>query len=165
MAINPYTLPPDLQGWRGESIPGAHKRKWFTLVENDKCLVTALLLIPGEVGIRHSHESRREDGPHRRLRCVAEEDEEPRPSMAEALGCPQSGNPVEARGRRADRRGSRVKASGIPEFAHGSFASLPEAHVKSASTLIVHGAQHGPRPAPSACIVDVRFPPFNTTIL
>ena len=37
--------------------PGAHKRKWYTLVENDKCLVTALLLIPGEVGIRHSHES------------------------------------------------------------------------------------------------------------
>ena len=53
--INPYT---GLEhGWRGLTVPGNHKRKWYTVLHNDKVLVTALLLMPGEVSIRHSHES------------------------------------------------------------------------------------------------------------
>jgi hypothetical protein len=55
--VNPYLLPPDQQGWRGLSVPGAHKRKCYTVLHNDQVLVTALLLIPGERSIRHSHES------------------------------------------------------------------------------------------------------------
>ena len=102
MAINPYTLPADLQGWRGESIPGAHKRKWFTLVENDKCLVTALLLIPGEVGIRHSHESG-ELSVHFSDEMRPEVTWNP-PGMVHG-GVPAPANPVEGRGRGADRRG------------------------------------------------------------
>ena len=29
----------------------------YTLLDNEQCLVTALLIPPGEVGVRHSHES------------------------------------------------------------------------------------------------------------
>jgi hypothetical protein len=54
--INPYTV--SEHGWRGLSIPGNRKRKWYTVLQNDKVLVTALLTgIPGEYGLRHSHES------------------------------------------------------------------------------------------------------------
>ena len=54
---NPYLLPADRQGWRGLSAPGARKRKWFTLIDNDTVLVTGLLLLPGEASVRHSHET------------------------------------------------------------------------------------------------------------
>lgn len=54
--INPYTVAE--HGWRGLTIPGNRKRKWYTVLHNDKVLVTALLTgIPGEYGLRHSHES------------------------------------------------------------------------------------------------------------
>src|SRR5215831_9630399 len=53
--INPYTV--SEHGWRGLTVPGNHKRKWYTALHNDMILVTALLLMPGESSIRHSHES------------------------------------------------------------------------------------------------------------
>ena len=55
--INPYALAADRQGWRGLSLDGNCKRKAYTLLHNDQVLVTALLLIPGERSIRHSHET------------------------------------------------------------------------------------------------------------
>jgi hypothetical protein len=55
--VDPYLLPADRQGWRGLSIPGNHKRKWYTVLHTEQVLVTALLLIPGERSIRHSHET------------------------------------------------------------------------------------------------------------
>jgi len=54
---DPFTLPPDRHGWRGLGLPGHRKRKWWTLIHNEKVLVTALLLIPGERSVRHSHET------------------------------------------------------------------------------------------------------------
>lgn len=57
LRINPYTVPKEQQGWRRLSIPGDFKRKVYTVLHNDKVLVTALLQIPGEGPIRHSHES------------------------------------------------------------------------------------------------------------
>ena len=54
---NPYFLPDDRHGWRGLSLPGHRRRKWWTLLHNDTVLVTALMLIPGEASVRHSHES------------------------------------------------------------------------------------------------------------
>jgi hypothetical protein len=54
--INPYTVAE--HGWRGLTIPGNRKRKWYTVLHNDKVLVTALITgIPGEYSLRHSHES------------------------------------------------------------------------------------------------------------
>jgi hypothetical protein len=55
--VNPYTVPPEQHGWRGLSVPGNAKRKWYTVLHNEQVLVTALLLLPGERSIRHSHES------------------------------------------------------------------------------------------------------------
>ena len=55
--VDPFTLPPERHGWRGLSLPGHRKRKWWTLLHNEQVLVTALLLIPGERSVRHSHET------------------------------------------------------------------------------------------------------------
>ena len=55
--VDPFTLPADRHGWRGLGVPGHRKRKWWTLLHNEQVLVTALLLIPGERSVRHSHES------------------------------------------------------------------------------------------------------------
>jgi hypothetical protein len=55
--INPYRLPTDRQGWRGLSLDGSSKRKWYTLLHNEQVLVTALVLLPGESSVRHCHES------------------------------------------------------------------------------------------------------------
>jgi hypothetical protein len=56
-ATDPYTLAEDRHGWRGLGLPGHRKRKWWTLLHNEQVLVTALLLIPGERSVRHSHET------------------------------------------------------------------------------------------------------------
>jgi hypothetical protein len=55
--VDPFTLPADRHGWRGIGLPGHRKRKWWTLLHNEQVLVTALLLIPGERSVRHSHET------------------------------------------------------------------------------------------------------------
>ena len=55
--VDPFLLSAERHGWRGLGLPGHHKRKWWTLLHNDKVLVTALLLIPGERSVRHSHET------------------------------------------------------------------------------------------------------------
>ena len=57
LRINPYTVPADQHGWRGLGVPGHHKRKWYTVLHNEQVLVTALAILPGEVPIRHSHAS------------------------------------------------------------------------------------------------------------
>jgi hypothetical protein len=56
--VSPYALPQDQQAWRGLGLSdiNAH-RKAYTMLWNDQVLVCALLLIPGERSIRHSHES------------------------------------------------------------------------------------------------------------
>jgi hypothetical protein len=57
LRINPFTLPSEQQGWRGLGLAGNFKRKAYTILHNEQVLVTALLLIPGERSIRHSHET------------------------------------------------------------------------------------------------------------
>jgi hypothetical protein len=158
MAVNPYLLPPDQQGWRGESIPGAHKRKWYTLVENDTCLVTALLLIPGEVGIRHSHESGE---------LSVHFSDEMRPEVSwNPPGVVHGGvsgavpNPVEA-AISGLMDAESLKASGNPEFAK-YISGILEAHINRVEELIEQKTK--PAPAPRV-IVDILFPPFKTTIV
>ena len=55
--INPYTLPEDQKGWRGIEVHGRPRRRVYTVLHNEFVLVTALLQIPGEPGVRHNHES------------------------------------------------------------------------------------------------------------
>jgi hypothetical protein len=53
--MNAFTTPD--HGWRGLGLEGNHKRKWYTVIENEFILVTALVVLPGEVSIRHTHET------------------------------------------------------------------------------------------------------------
>jgi hypothetical protein len=156
MAINPYTLPANQQGWRGEGIPGAHKRKWYTLVQNDQVLVTALLLIPGEVGIRHSHETGE-------LSVHFSDEMRPEvnfnPPGAVHGGGPQASGMVE-RAAEGMLDEEAIRASGNPEFAR-FVAGVLEAHVKRVDDLVTQRLR--PAPAPRV-IVDILFPPFKTTI-
>jgi hypothetical protein len=55
--INPFTLPDDQKGWRGMEVHGKPRRRVFTVLENEHVLVTALMQLPGEPGVRHSHDS------------------------------------------------------------------------------------------------------------
>ena len=55
--VNPYTVPEGQHGWRGLGLEGNHKRKWYTVLQNEHVLVTALITLPGETSVRHSHES------------------------------------------------------------------------------------------------------------
>jgi hypothetical protein len=55
--VNPYTVPAQQQGWRGLGLEGNHKRKCYTVLQNEHVLVTALITLPGETSVRHSHES------------------------------------------------------------------------------------------------------------
>jgi hypothetical protein len=55
--VNPYTVPAGQHGWRGLGLEGNHKRKWYTVLQNEYVLVTALVTLPGETSVRHSHES------------------------------------------------------------------------------------------------------------
>ncbi|MEE8517621.1 MAG: hypothetical protein V3S98_00670 [Dehalococcoidia bacterium] len=55
--INPFTLPEDQKGWRGMEVHGKPRRRVFSVLENEHVIVTALMQLPGEPGVRHSHES------------------------------------------------------------------------------------------------------------
>ena len=55
--INPFNLPEDKKGWRGMEVHGHPRRRVFTVLETDQVLVTALMQLPGEPGVRHSHQS------------------------------------------------------------------------------------------------------------
>ena len=55
--INPFTLPEDQKGWRGLEVSGKPRRRVFSVLETEQVLVTALMQLPGEPGVRHSHES------------------------------------------------------------------------------------------------------------
>lgn len=55
--VSPFAVPLEQMGWRGATVPGEHRRRVYTVLHNDSVLVTALLLMPGQAGFRHSHES------------------------------------------------------------------------------------------------------------
>src|SRR5712692_8102824 len=55
VARNAFAVPD--HGWRGSNLPGNHKRKWYTVLQNEFVLVTALVVLPGEQSIRHTHET------------------------------------------------------------------------------------------------------------
>jgi hypothetical protein len=55
--VNPFAVPDGQHGWRGLGAPGDRKRKWYTVLQNEFVLVTALVVLPGERSVRHSHET------------------------------------------------------------------------------------------------------------
>jgi hypothetical protein len=153
--VNPYLLPADQQGWRGLGIPGAHKRKWYTVVHNEQVLVTALLLIPGERSIRHSHETG-ELSIHYTGELNPEISWNP-PGMLH--GGPPSINSQPSDLERMVKEASEKAAGNPPEFGQLVHALLEEQlRLRERLDEVVR-----PRPSPFI-IVDILFPPFRTTI-
>ena len=157
--INPYTLPEGQHGWRGLTVSGNHKRKWYTVLHNDQVLVTALLLMPGEVSIRHSHESGelsvhfsdaiRPEVTWNPPGVVHGGPPAPRPSLADAV----ADNLERQRG---------ALGSGSADV-----AALVEQIMQLQKQMqeLERQLREQLRPAPSPrVIVDILFPPFRTTI-
>ncbi|MFN0070277.1 MAG: hypothetical protein ACKVVP_02160 [Chloroflexota bacterium] len=151
--VDPYVLPPDQHGWRGISLAPHHKRKWYTLLENDSVLVTALLLIPGEHSIRHSHETGE---------LSIHYDGTLRPGISwHPPGVLHSGpsptTPDEAV--RQARENDLLRSADDSPFAELMHQLIRDNRDVRAKLDALSQTQIAPR-----IIVDVLFPPFRTTI-
>jgi hypothetical protein len=152
--VDPYRLPADQQGWRGLGVPGAHKRKWYTVLYNEQVLVTALLLIPGERSIRHSHESGELS-----IHYFGDLNPEvtwnppgmlhPSPSQPPAERAALEQMVTEAAAQSAGN-------PGVGRLLHGLLEEQLRLRERLEEVL-------RPRPSPFV-IVDILFPPFKTTI-
>lgn len=151
-----HSVPEGKHGWRGLELPGNRKRKWYTLLENEQCLVTALLIPPGEVGVRHSHESGELnlnwiDGlPMMRWNP---------PGVLHGGHAPMASAEDEDQGKRLQDAEEAIRSAGIPAVAN-VFRDLV-ADMAGFKKMVEELA----RPAPSLRVgIDVLFPPFKTTI-
>ncbi len=161
LEINPYTLPEDRHGWRGLGLPGHRKRKWYTLVQNDQVLVTALLLIPGERSVRHSHASGE---------LSIHYDGEMRPiALWHPGGVIHGGPGVAVHGDDGPQWVEQARGLLGDEAALGAAGN---AQLTAALTVLLQGQLElqqalkaaAAAPASPRIIVDVLFPPFQTTI-
>jgi hypothetical protein len=151
--VNPYTVPADQQGWRGLGLPdiNAHRRS-YTVLWNEQVLVCALLLLPGERSIRHSHESG-----------------ELSITFIDALHPNVSYNPAgmlhggEAQPRTTEDAlavaAEAVKSSTSPELAELLDRLVAEQRQLRRTVEELRAAPPGPR-----VLIDILFPPFKTTI-
>jgi hypothetical protein len=149
--VNPYSVPADQQGWRGLGIGGVNaKRKAYTLFWNEQVLVCALLLIPGERSVRHSHESGE-------LSITFSDSLHPSvgynpPGMLHggapepAAASPDAGILVGA------------MASGMPELSRLLEQVLEE------QRQLRRALEELKSPAGPRMLIDITFPPFKTTI-
>lgn len=159
LEINPFELPEEQKGWRGLEVTGRPRRRVFTVLETDQVLVTALMQLPGEPGVRHSHRTgelsfRWADGMT--------------PFITWHPPGEWHGGAAEARPNRAEEvaEGIALLRSQLEPGA-GEVESL----VRVAETLQqqIDALQrqvrdiHGPAGGPGL-IVDLLFPPFETTI-
>jgi hypothetical protein len=154
LKINPYTVAADKQGWRGLSVAGNCKRRVYTVLQNEQVLVTALLLVPGERSIRHSHESGE-------LSIHYSGDLKPivtwnPPGLLHAGPPPKPDGIAETLKREIEAR------SGSPEVAKlvEEMFQLRQ-HIEQLQEMIQQMKKPDPSPR---IIIDVLFPPFKTTI-
>jgi hypothetical protein len=148
-----YTVPEDQQGWRGLSLDGisAHRRT-YTLLWNEQVLVCALLLLPGERSIRHSHESGE-------LSITFSDALHPTASYTPG-GLLHGGTPVPASPAAAVAQAdAALLASGNPLLAEVLTKMLEEQRELRRLIEELRAPQPGPR-----ILVDILFPPFKTTI-
>ena len=152
---DPYTLPPDRHGWRGLGLPGHRKRKWWTVLHNEQVLVTALLLIPGERSVRHSHEtgelSIHYDGEMRPV-VVWNPPGVLHPAIPPAPGEPVTDEVAAA----AEQARQATQDSAMAELL--SRLLVDQREMRRKLDELARG-----KPSPFI-IVDVLFPPFRTTI-
>lgn len=155
--INPYFAAE--QGWRGLTIQGNRKRKAYTVLHNDKVLVTALLTgIPGEYGLRHSHESGE-------LSIHFSDSLRPMvtwnpPGLLHG-GIPREQDIAEAVAENLMSQEGLMKSSN-PEIALlvGQITQLQLQMQRLQQQLM---ERLTPQPAPRV-IIDILFPPFKTTV-
>lgn len=157
--INPFTLPDDQKGWRGIEVHGRPRRRVYTVLHNEFVLVTALLQIPGEPGVRHNHASGELSfrwagdmtpfitwhGPAEWHGGAAEVRPNEAQEVAEALALLRS----------AVGAGSSETAAllGVADKLQAQIDRLQE-QVRN-----IHGPAGGP-----GLIIDCLFPPFKTTV-
>lgn len=149
---NPYTVPAEQQGWRGLGIGDiSAKRRAYTLFWNEQVLVCGLLLIPGERSIRHSHETGElsitfSDALH--------------PSVGyNPPGVLHGGAPVQAEtSAGAVVLTEALKSAGMPAL-NRLIEQMMEEQAELRRQLNELRSPAGPR-----MLIDITFPPFNTTI-
>jgi hypothetical protein len=156
--INPYTVPKSDHGWRGLSVDEAAKRKYYTVLHNEQVLVTALLLIPGERSIRHSHESGElsisfssELTPSVTWHPPGVLHGPPELEVPSILEIPASFTDLESK-----------LSEGNPEI-RGLFDYMRELNAKVQELQGQIGQLRRSEPKPRV-IVDILFPPFKTTV-
>lgn len=151
--VYPYTLPEDRHGWRGLGVQGNHKRKVYTLLHNERVLVTALLLLPGERSIRHSHESGELS-----VHYLGEM----RPEVGwNAPGVLHGGPPQPAVG-----LDDALRAAAPATYSNPEVAQLTHQIEQLQGQLreLQAQLQAATRPPAPFVLVDILFPPFKTTI-
>jgi hypothetical protein len=157
--VDPYKV--SEQGWRGLGLPAGHKRKWYTVLQNERVLVTALITLPGETSVRHAHESGE-------LSLNFLDRMNPRvtwhpPGEFHGGGELVNGgsNSETLIDQITETRGKAVKPA-IPEI-ESIFARLDdmESQFKQLQTWIQ--GQLKPDPSPRL-LIDIIFPPFKTII-
>ena len=150
--VNPYTVPPDQQGWRGLGVPEVNaKRRAYTLFWNEQVLVCGLLLLPGERSIRHSHETGElsitfTDALHPSVGYT--------PGGVLHGGDPAPAQPSDG----ASLLAEALTSAGLPELKQLMDQMLEEQE-QLRRTLEQLRAPAGPR-----MLIDILFPPFKTTI-
>jgi len=150
--VDPFTLPAERHGWRGLGLPGHRKRKWWTLLHNEQVLVTALLLIPGERSVRHSHETG-ELSIHYDAALHPVVSWHPPGELHPSVASPAVHDEVQAA---AEHARSTTSDSALAELLSRLIADQRELRQKLDRLA---SASVQPR-----IIVDILFPPFKTTI-
>jgi hypothetical protein len=156
--INPYLVPKAEHGWRGLAVQENAKRKYYTVLHNEQVLVTALLLIPGERSIRHSHESGElsiafssELTPAVTWHPPGILHGPPELETPRILEIPATFKDLEA-----------TLSEGNPEIGH-LFDYMRELNAKVHELETQVGQLRRSEPKPRV-IIDILFPPFKTTI-
>jgi hypothetical protein len=151
--VSAYSVPEDQQGWRGLGLTGvnAHRRS-YTLLWNEQVLVCALLLLPGERSIRHSHQSGElsitfSDALH--------------PTASYTPGGLVHGGATEPRTPEAAvaQADELLQAAGSPLLGEILLKMLEEQRELRKLIDQLRAPTPGPR-----ILVDILFPPFKTTI-
>ena len=149
--VNPYTVPQEQQGWRGLGLPELNaRRRTYTVLWNEQVLVCALLLLPGERSIRHSHESGE-------LSITFSDALHPTVSYTPG-GLLHGGQPEPQSQSSALDLAVDAIAGGNPQLAE-YLERLREEQAQLKRELEAMRAPAGPR-----VLIDILFPPFRTTI-
>lgn len=152
--VNPFAVSAEQQGWRGLGLPGNSHRKAYTVLQNEFILVTALVVLPGERSIRHTHETGELN-----ISYIGEN----QPIIRwNPPGVAHGGLPIPSAERGLDTRVQ--EALGRVQRESPDLAELLGSILQRQITL-EDRFQELTRPQPGLRVaIDVLFPPFRTTI-